>query len=167
MSMWTNYSQGMPAGSAGGFYDLSEHTVDSRTNAQTDNTLKPGMGVVQGDKPGKNVKLPATGATAASFEGIVINDTNREMDMEGELIIRSKTTVGVMRRGRVWVRIADGVSPKYGDPVYLVINGAGLGCFKTAADTTDSTTNTIEIKGRFIGEKDSSNIAPIELYNQN
>ena len=32
MNMWTNYSQGMAAGTAGGFYDLSEHAVVSRLN---------------------------------------------------------------------------------------------------------------------------------------
>lgn len=162
MNMWTNYSQGMAAGTAGGFYDLSEHAVVSRLNGQADTALKPGMGVVQGDKPGSNVKIPATGATLEQFEGIVINDVNREMNMDGELLIQPKTTVGVMQYGRIWVRIVDGVKPKYSDPVYLVINGAGLGCFKTAADSA----NTLQLNARFLGEKDLSNIAPIELYAQ-
>ena len=133
MNMWTNYSQGMPAGTAGGFYDLAIHAVVSRLNGQADTALKPGMGVVQGDKPGSNVKIPATGATLEQFEGIVINDVNREMNMDGELLIQPKTTVGVMQYGRIWVRIADGVEPKYGDPVHLIINGTGVGCFKAAA----------------------------------
>ena len=133
MNMWTNYSQGMAAGTAGGFYDLSEHAVVSRLNGQADTALKPGMGVVQGDKPGSNVKIPATGAALEQFEGIVINDVNREMNMDGELLIQPKTTVGVMQYGRIWVRIADGVEPKYGDPVHLIINGTGVGCFKAAA----------------------------------
>lgn len=162
MNMWTNYSQGMAAGAAGGCYDLSEHAVVSRLNGQADTALKPGMGVVQGDKPGSNVKIPATGATLEQFEGIVINDVNREMNMDGELLIQPKTTVGVMQYGRIWVRIADGVEPKYGDPVHLIINGTGVGCFKAAADGA----NTLELNARFIGAKDSSNIAPIMLYNQ-
>ena len=82
----------MAAGTAGGFYDLSEHAVVSRLNGQADTALKPGMGVVQGDKPGSNVKIPATGATLDQFEGIVINDVNREMNMDGELLIQPKTT---------------------------------------------------------------------------
>lgn len=162
MNMWTNYKQGMSAASAGGFYDLSDHGVDSRMNAQSDLSLKPGMGVVQGEKAGVEVKLPATGATLEKFEGIVINDVNREMNMDGELLIQPKSTIGVLRYGRIWVRLAEGVTPKYGDPVYLVINGAGLGCFKTAADEA----NTLELNARFIGAKDTSNIAPIELYHQ-
>ena len=52
---------------------------------------------MQGDKPGSNVKIPATGATLEQFEGIVINDVNREMNMDGELLIQPKTTVGVMQ----------------------------------------------------------------------
>ena len=82
--------------------------------------------------------------------------------MDGELLIQPKSTVGVLKYGRIWVRLAEGVTPKYGDPVYLVINGAGLGCFKTAADEA----NTLELNARFIGAKDTSNIAPIELYHQ-
>ena len=48
MSMWTNYTQSMPAGVAGGLYDLTEHVVDSRMNGESATALKPGMGVVQG-----------------------------------------------------------------------------------------------------------------------
>lgn len=48
------------------------------------------------------------------------------------------------------------------DPVHLIINGTGVGCFKAAADGA----NTLELNARFIGGKDSSNIAPIMLYNQ-
>lgn len=162
MSMWTNYTQSMPAGVAGGLYDLTEHVVDSRMNGESATALKPGMGVVQGAVPGKAVKLPATGATAEKFEGIVLNDVNRELDMQGELKLQPKSTVSVMRSGRIWVRLASGVAPKYGDPVFLVINGAGLGCFKTAADSA----NTLQINARFLGEKDSSEIAPIELFAQ-
>lgn len=68
MSMWTNYTQSMPAGVAGGLYDLTEHVVDSRMNEAAG--LKFGMGVVQGETAGKTVKLPATGATIDKFEGI-------------------------------------------------------------------------------------------------
>ena len=46
--------------------------------------------------------------------------------------------------------------------VHLIINGTGVGCFKAAADDA----NTLELNARFIGAKDSSNIAPIMLYNQ-
>ena len=82
--------------------------------------------------------------------------------MQGELKLQPKSTVSVMRSGRIWVRLASGVAPKYGDPVFLVINGAGLGCFKTAADSA----NTLQINARFLGEKDNSEIAPIELFAQ-
>ena len=119
------------------------------------------MGVVQGKTAGKTVKLPATGATIDKFEGIIMADV-REMDAQGDVSVAAKSTVSVMHSGRIWVRIVDGVKPKYGDPVYLVINGAGLGCFKTAADSA----NTLQLNARFLGEKDLSNIAPIELYAQ-
>lgn len=161
MSMWTNYTQSTPAGVAGGLYDLTDHVVDSRMNGESATALKPGMGVVQGAVPGKAVKLPATGATAEKFEGIIMADV-REMDAQGDVSVAAKSTVSVMHSGRIWVRIVDGVKPKYGDPVYLVINGAGLGCFKTAADSA----NTLQFNARFLGEKDLSNIAPIELYAQ-
>ena len=155
MSMWTNYTQSTPAGVAGGLYDLTDHVVDSRMNEAAG--LKFGMGVVQG----KTVKLPATGATIDKFEGIIMADV-REMDAQGDVSVAAKSTVSVMHSGRIWVRIVDGVKPKYGDPVFLVINGAGLGCFKTAADSA----NTLQINARFLGEKDNSEIAPIELFAQ-
>lgn len=161
MSMWTSYTQSAPAGVAGGLYDLTDHVVDSRMNEETTNTLKPGMGVVQGKTAGTTVKMPALGDTVEKFEGIVMNDV-REMDMQGNVSVNPKTTVSVMRSGRIWVRIAEGVQPKYGDPVYLIINGAGLGCFKTAADGA----NTLELNARFIGGKDTSDIAPIMLHDQ-
>lgn len=124
MSMWTNYTQSTPAGVAGGLYDLTDHVVDSRMNEVAG--LKFGMGVVQGKTAGKTVKLPATGATIDKFEGIIMADV-REMDAQGDVSVAAKSTVSVMHSGRIWVRIVDGVKPKYGDPVYLVINGAGLG----------------------------------------
>ena len=159
MSMWTNYTQSTPAGVAGGLYDLTDHVVDSRMNEAAG--LKFGMGVVQGKTAGKTVKLPATGATIDKFEGIIMADV-REMDAQGDVSVAAKSTVSVMQYGRIWVRIADGVEPKYGDPVHLIINGTGVGCFKAAADGA----NTLELNARFIGGKDSSNIAPIMLYNQ-
>lgn len=160
MSMWTNYAQ-PSAGVAGGLYDLTEHVIDSRTNEEATRTLKPGMGVVQGTAAGKKVKLPATGAQLADFEGVLLNDVNRELDKDGNLFLEPKSTVSVMRSGRIWVSLAEGATPKYGDSVFLVINGAGLGCFKQEADSA----NTLEINARFLGAKDG-NIAPIELYSQ-
>ena len=46
--------------------------------------------------------------------------------------------------------------------MHLIINGTGVGCFMAGAVGA----NTLELNARFIGAKDSSNIAPIMLYNQ-
>ena len=159
MSMWTNYTQSTPAGVAGGLYDLTDKVEDSRMTELAG--LKIGMAVHQAKTAAKTVKQHATGATIDKFEGIIMADV-REMDAQGDVSVAAKSTVSVMHSGRIWVRIVDGVKPKYGDPVYLVINGAGLGCFKTAADSA----NTLQLNARFLGEKDLSNIAPIELYAQ-
>lgn len=47
--------------------------------------------------------------------------------------------------------------------MYLVINGTGAGCLKTAADGS----NTIQIPARFLGEKTGENLVAIELYPYN
>ena len=67
MSLWTEYSQQTPKGTAGSLYDLTVHTVDSFRNEEADGVLLPGVGVVHGTNPGTDIALPKTGATADKF----------------------------------------------------------------------------------------------------
>ena len=155
MSVQTSYGNQTPKGVAGGIYDMFHYPVDSRFNEETDGVLRFGVGVVPGTLPGSSVKLPAADSTAAQFEGVVLNGYDRQQDLSGKLFILNNQNVGVMRRGRVWVRLAADAAPKYGDPVHLLNSGDDVGCF--------STTGGLTVPGRFIGPA-SNGVAPVELY---
>lgn len=161
MSLWTEYSQQTPKGTAGSLYDLTVRTVDSFRNEEADGVLLPGVGVVHGTNPGTDIALPKTGATADKFVGVVMYGGSNELDMKkNQLIIPEGYHVSVMRNGRVWVKMAEGEEPTYGAPVFLVVGGDGAGLFKTSAEE-----GTVPINARII-EVGSNGLAAIELYNQ-
>jgi len=155
----TTYKYSTPLGQPGGLYDMSWHEIDSFTNENNDGVMKFGMGVVRGTSAGKGVKVPAAGATAAQFEGIVVNKPASENTMYGGPEMKKNCTVGVMRYGRIYGLVAADEAPAYGDPVYLVVSGDDAGCF------AKTSTDNVAIKGRFLGAA-SDGIAPIELFNQ-
>ena len=160
MSVQTAYNFYTEKGVAGGLYDLSHHDVNSRRNECEDGVLKFGMGVVVGTVKGAQVKLPASGASLASFEGITVNGFSTEMDMDGAVAVKNEATVGVLTHGRVWARIKAGITPAYGDALYLITAGANAGLFTNATET-----NAIAITGgKFVGTKGTGDIAPVEIH---
>lgn len=158
MSVQTKYGFKTAKGIAGGIYDMHHYPVDSRFNEEPNKVLRFGVGVVPGTIPGSNVKLPTAESTAAQFEGVVLNGYDRQQDLEGKLFIQNNQNVSVMRRGRVWVRLATGAVPAYGSPVCMVTDGDEAGCFTTEGGVT--------IPGRFIGTASggTDGVAPVELY---
>lgn len=157
----TNYSYQTPKGVAGGLYDISPKSIDSRVNGETTaDTLKFGMGAVQGANPGTDIKVPTGTDTADKFEGLVLTGYVQEIDMSGDLKLQPKQTVGVLRYGKAWARVISGITVQYGDELYLVNEGEDAGLFTNDSD------GSLAIMGRFIGSVDSSNIAPVEIYNQ-
>lgn len=159
MSVQTSYNFYTDKGVAGGLYDLSHHDVNSRRNECENGVLKFGMGVVIGTLEGAQVKLPETGATAETFEGITVNGFSTEMDMNGVVALNHDATVGVLVHGKVWARIKDGITPKYGDKLYLITDGENAGYFTNATES-----NAIELNGKFVGVKGTGNVAPVELH---
>lgn len=160
MSVQTAYNFYTEKGVAGGLYDLSHHDVNSRRNECEDGVLKFGMGVVVGTEKGAQVKLPASGATLANFEGITVNGFSTEMDMDGAVALKKEATVGVLTHGKVWARIKAGITPAYGDKVYLITTGENAGLFTNATET-----GAIEITGaKFVGTKGTGNIAPVAIH---
>lgn len=165
MSAQINYGFSTPIGSAGGIVDLAPYAIDSFLNDEDNGKLKFGIGVVRGEKPGVGIKLPATDSTAAKFEGITTNNRTTEYNMDGDLSIRKGASVGVMRYGRIYARVADGVTVKYGDALYLLTDGENAGMFTNAASAT--TPKTVAVKGRFLGAADlSTKVAAVELFDQ-
>lgn len=160
MSVQTTYKFSSPVGSPGGIVDLTPHAIDSFLNAENTGVMKFGVGVVRGTRAGIEVKLPVAASTAAVFEGVVVNNRTTEYDLEGVAHLRKGKALGVMRYGRIYVRVATGVSPAYGDAVYLVKSGDEAGYFSNVA------TNNLAIQGRFLGGVDSaSGVAAVELFN--
>jgi hypothetical protein len=155
----TSYNYTMQRAVPGGAVDTSPHSIVARANGETvKGKVKFGMGVVQGATPGTDVKLPVTNSTADLFEGIVSTGV-AEMDKDGAVALRGTDTLGVMRWGKRWVRVPDGLTIAYGEPLYLIISGNNAGYF------TNDDTDTLAVNGRFLGAADSGDIVPAELYN--
>ena len=144
----TSYGYGTPRGIAGGLVDLSTYVIDARCNEAENGNLKFGMGVVTGTKAGASIAVPTSAATAAEFEGIATNKRTHEMTMDGTVSIAKNETIGVLRRGRVYVRVKDGAEPQYGDDLYLITDGDNAGFFTTSDDEATK----IKVGGYFQSE---------------
>lgn len=161
MSAQTTYNYSTPIGAAGGIVDLAPYAIDTFLNEEETGTLKFGVAVVQGSTPGTHIALPTSDSTAADFEGITTNNRTTEYDVEGELAVRNGASVGVMRYGRIYGRVAADVEPAYGDAVYVILDGDEAGYL------TNDSTGTVAIKARFLGTVDTNaQVAQIELFNQ-
>jgi len=155
----TAYGFNTPIGQPGGLYDLSPVEIDAFLNEENDGVIGFGMGVVKGTAAGTGVALPVSGSAAGDFEGIVVNRRTTENNDNGVPVIKNKATVGVLRYGRIYVKLAEGADPAYGKALYMVKTGTDAGCF------TDSSSSTVAIKGRFLtGTIDG--IAAVELFHQ-
>ena len=158
----TRYGYTTPIGAAGGIVDIAPYAIDTFLNEEENGVMKFGVGVVQGSNPGVNIAMPADGATAAKFEGITTNNRTTEYSVDGKLTVNKGASVGVMKYGRIYGRVAADATPAYGDAVYMVISGDEAGYF-----TNKSGGSAIAVKGRFLGGVDSaSGVASIELFNQ-
>ena len=143
MAVQMNYgepSRGMP----GGLYDRAEQVMKT--------CMKLAL-------PGKDIALPATGATADKFEGVVMYSANVEMDDDGAVVLRKNQIVDVCQSGKLWVQLVDSVEPAYGQPVYLVTTGADAGKFTPTKGTN------LAVKARFIGAA-VNGIAPAQFVTQ-
>lgn len=158
----TSYNFSTPVGIAGGLYDLTGYVCDSYNNGAEDGALKHGMGVVVKDTAGV-AHLPEAGSTILNFEGVLINGLITEHNLDGDIVVKKGHTVGVIKQGRVWARIAETSAPAYGKAVLLITKGDKAGLF-TTADDEDEKANAIAVNAKFLTEKGSGNIAAVELY---
>ena len=149
-----NYGYGTPKGVAGGKVDLTWDEVVTRMNEEEDGVMKFGMAVAVGTSEGTTVKVPAS--ASAKIEGVVLYHPNTEQDMNGKVIVKKNVSVGVLRKGHVWGRLATGVTPTYGAKAYVVASGTDAGTFTTASE------GTIDIGAKF-GNAVDGGIAVIEL----
>lgn len=161
MSVQMSYGYSTPIGAPGGIVYLAPHLIDTFINEEKTGVMKFGLGVVNGSKPGAKVKLPTDESTAIDFAGITVNNRHTEHDLDGNIRIPENRAIGVMRYGRIYGRVEDGVEINYGDPVYLIVDGDNAGFFTNDED------EGVAIKARFLSGADSSTkVAVIELFNQ-
>ena len=157
MMMQNNYGWLSQAGVPGGLVDSSPKSVISRANGGSA-PIRPGYGVVRGEDPGATVALPTAASTASVFEGVVAAGI-AEHDAKGGVYNNPTKVLGLLEWGKIWVRVVDGLSINYGDPLFLVNTGSGAGKF------TNVSTGALRLNGMFIGAVDSADIAPVRLYN--
>lgn len=163
MSAQTSYRFSTQMGAAGGIMDLAPYAIDTFLNEEPHGKMLFGLGVVQGTAPGNDVKLPA--ASTDKFEGVVTNRRTTEYDLEGRIYIRHGVSLGIMRYGRIYVRLDDGENleentVQYGETPYVICKGDKAGYFTNKAE------GNLEVAGRFVTGPDNG-IAGVELFNPN
>ena len=134
MAAQMNYDYGTPKGVPGGKFDLAYDEVVSRINEAEDGVLKFGIAVAVGSDPGFNVTVPNTDTTAEKIDGIVLCHPNTEQDTKGNVVIRKNATVGIMRKGHIWGRLDEGVTPSYGEKAYVSVAEKNAGTFTNVPD---------------------------------
>lgn len=157
----TRYGYSTPHGIPGGLVDLSDYVVDARCNEAESGKIKYGLGVVTGSNPGSNIDLPSSASKAADFEGIAFSKRSHEMNMNGSVEIGKNETVGVLRRGRVYVRVKDGIQPEYGQTLCLITDGDNAGYF-TVEDDAEATSK-FAVNARYLGAA-ANGIAPADIF---
>lgn len=163
MAAQMDYGYSTPNGVAGGKFDIAYDEVITRKNEEADGVLKYGMAAMVGTAKGTGVVVPASSCTAAQIEGIVLRAANTEQDMQGKVVVRKGSSVGILRKGHVWGRISSDCTPAYGEKAYVVVTGEDAGTF-THLDkqTGDGTPVNVDIGAKFGNAKDDG-IAVIEI----
>ncbi|MCD8285805.1 MAG: hypothetical protein LUD50_01070 [Clostridia bacterium] len=158
MSAQTSYGFKTVSAVAGGIYDLSVYVIDAFANEEDTGVMQFGVGVVAGTDPGKTIALPTSDSTADDFRGVTVNGLTTEHDLAGMTYIRNTASIGVMNRGRVWVRVPENTEVAIGDSAYVVTDEDNAGYFTNEE-------GGIAVNARFIGPVNTTAwIAPIELY---
>ncbi len=133
MAAQLDYNYSTPKGTPGEKFDISFDEVVTRKNQEEDGILKYGMAAQVGDLAGTAVKVPVSGATRAMIEGIVLRAANTEQDRKGHVVVRKNATVGILKKGNVWGRLASDAVPAYGGTAYVVVDGSEAGTFTSAS----------------------------------
>ena len=106
MNMAVQMNYGEPSrGIPGLLYDRANYEAVTRRNGADDGKMFFGLGVVQGAEPGKDITLPATGATVDKFEGVVMYSANTEMDDDGAVLLHKGQILDVCQSGKLWVQL--------------------------------------------------------------
>nr|DAO80794.1 MAG TPA: hypothetical protein [Caudoviricetes sp.] len=157
MSAQIKYGYETVKGIAGSQYGIEFNDIVTRSNESDTGKLQFGMAVATGTSEGKSVKVPDTSVIdAKKIEGVVLRAGSTEMDMNGKVQIKQNDTVGILRKGKVWVKLASGATPSYKEKAYVVNSGDEAGKF------TNVQGSNIDIGATFYNVSDE-NIAVIVL----
>lgn len=118
--MQPTYNREMEKGIAGTLFDLSGRRIDSYV-VET-GTIHPGMGVVAGTDPEKQVKLPSS--SVSSIKGIVLLQ-GKEQNADGAVVFEAKDSVSVLDKGRAFVEVDRAVTAD--QAAYLIYTGSNAG----------------------------------------
>lgn len=155
--MNTNYSYVNAPAHPGMIADQAPRYVVARI---LDEDAQFGIAAIFGATPGKTIKKPATGATGAKVEGVILNHgTTEHQHPSGEVALKKGTTCSVMTYGTVWVRVETDIETAYGDACKVLISGNEAGYFTTAE--TEGT--AVDISGIFLGAAENG-IAKVKLF---
>lgn len=85
--------------------------------------------------------------------------------MSGKVILKKDVSVGIMRKGHVWGRLAADAVPTYAQTAYVVTSGKDAGAFThLETQTGDDGAANLDIGAKFGNVSDTDNgIAVIEL----
>ena len=142
--MQLTYDYATPVALPGGKVDISFDEVVARINEEEDGAMHYGLAVVNGTTAGSQVKKPTSSSTAANIVGVVIANANTEQDMNGNIVIKNKATLGVMVRGNIWARTVDTTAPTAGTTAYVVPSGDDAGSFTASANNGKSGDDKVE-----------------------
>lgn len=158
MAVQTTYNWTTGRGIAGGLVDLTPHVIDTFINEENTGVMKPGLAVMGGTVAGETIKIYASGGTPV-FYGVSTNNHTTQYDLDGKLRVLKGSAIGVLHWGRIYVRVATGVTPAYGEGLFVIPSGDEKGFFTN----TDNSTANPAIPGRFLGPVENG-IAPVEIY---
>ena len=160
MSAQTTYRWDTVMGAAGGIVDLAPYAIDTFANEENDGVMQFGIAVVGGTNADQ-CKVVTSSSAATDFLGVSVNNRTTELAINGDLTIANKASVGVMRWGRIYVKVASGLTITPGEAAYVIISGDDIGKF------TNSSSSTLAVKARFLSAVDgAADIAQVELFNQ-
>jgi hypothetical protein len=131
-----SYSQNMANGLPGQIaHDFGQKDVVSRL---AEGAIAPGIVVSRGTDPDNQV---VPGGDAAAW-GLSVRDPAREVDASGDPTYDDTDTVAVMRKGYMWVTVADAGVP--GDALNYVDATGAIGVGAPEAGETALTEVTLE-----------------------
>jgi hypothetical protein len=133
----TSYAINTDAAYAGQLGDVGPHDIGSGTDLTANEYVPFGVAVSQGTKDGE-IHLPAaSGDVTAKFLGVsVAQQTNENLVGTGGSYA-PKVPVSFLKKGRVWVKVEEAVTPASPVFVRFAAGGGGtqLGAFRASADT--------------------------------